>query len=95
VIQREAFAQWEKAGAGRFQHVPDLATEIRPKLDALTPRLLRELAAAWPALADPSQHERIAVAMQRMPGAGVHAAAASVAVAPLIEGTTAGESRLQ
>lgn len=95
VIQREAFAQWEKAGAGRFQHVPDLATEIRPKLDALTPRLLRELAAAWPALADPSQRERIAAAMQRMPGAGVHAAAASMAVAPLIEGEAVAELRLQ
>jgi hypothetical protein len=57
--------------------------------------LLRELAAAWPALADPSQRERIAAAMQRMPGAGVHAAAASMAVAPLVEGTAAGESWLQ
>ena len=92
VIQRDAFAQWEKAGAGKFERVPDLATELRPKLDALTPRLLRELAAAWPALADAAQRERIAAAMQTMPGAGAHRAAATAAVAPLVDGSAAGGS---
>lgn len=92
VIQREQFAQWERSGVGRFERVPDLATEIRPKLDALTPLLLRELAAAWPALTDPAQHDRIVTAMQSMHSASAHAAAASVAIAPLIDGSASADS---
>jgi len=87
VIQREQFAEWERSGAGRFEHAADLATQIRPKLDALTLRLLRELAAAWPTLADPAQRERIAAAMHEMPGAGSHRMAASIAIAPLVDGS--------
>lgn len=84
-IQRAQFIEWERSGAGRFENVPDLATQIRPRLDALTPRLLRELVAAWPALADPAQRERIASVMHEMPGTGSHATAASIAIAPLVD----------
>lgn len=87
LIQREQFAEWERGKAGRFDHVPDLATEIRPRLDALTPLLLRELAAAWPALADPAQRNRIAAAMHDMPGTGSHLTAASIAIAPVVDGS--------
>ncbi len=45
VIQRELFAQWQAAGQGRFETVVDLATQIRPRLDALNPSLLEGLAA--------------------------------------------------
>ncbi|MCX7165182.1 MAG: gamma subclass chorismate mutase AroQ [Rhodocyclales bacterium] len=85
VIQREHFARWELAGAGRFADAPDLATVIRPHLDALTPQLLRELAVAWPALADPAQRSRIAASMQGMLTATTSAAAAIRAAAPLID----------
>lgn len=84
LIQREQFAQWEKSGAGRFADVPDLDKVIRPRLDALTPKLLRELAAAWPALADPAQRGRIAVAMQ---GLQTGNPAAALAATPLTDGS--------
>jgi hypothetical protein len=56
--------------------VPDLATVIRPRLDALTSELLRELAMVWPALSDPAQHARIASSAQSLN---------QVAAAPLID----------
>lgn len=82
LIQREQFALWEKSNVGRFTDVPDLEKVIRPRLDALTPKLLRELAAAWPALADPAQRGRIAVAMQ-----GMQTGAAALAATPLTDGS--------
>ncbi|WP_416186541.1 gamma subclass chorismate mutase AroQ [Herbaspirillum sp. RTI4] len=78
LIQRDLFAHWEKTGAGRFADAPDLAKVIRPRLDALTPQLLNALAAAWPALADPTQGARIAAAMQKLP---------AMAASPLIDGS--------
>ncbi len=87
IIQREHFARWKRQGAARFDAAPDLATVIRPRLDALTPRLLRELAMVWPALADPAQRERIIAAMQGMTGGAISAAAEALAVAPLTDGS--------
>ncbi|MBI3524772.1 MAG: gamma subclass chorismate mutase AroQ [Betaproteobacteria bacterium] len=87
IIQREHFARWQQAHAGPFADAPDLATVIRPRLDALTPQLLRALAAAWPALASPAQHARIAAYMQGMQTVAVSAPAAALAAAPLIDGS--------
>ena len=84
VIQRDLFARWEATGQGKFAGVPDLATAIRPRLDALTLELLRALAAAWPALADPKQQTRLAAALQPLRTApGANARAVEVALAPL------------
>lgn len=87
LIQREQFARWQQDGAGRFADAPDLSTVIRPRLDALTPQLMRELAAAWPALADPAQRSRIAASMQSMLTVGTSAPAAALAGAPLTDGS--------
>ncbi|MFC5475610.1 gamma subclass chorismate mutase AroQ [Paraherbaspirillum soli] len=87
VIQREHFARWEKAGMGSFADVPDLGAEIRPRLDALTSQLLRELAVAWPALADPAQRDRIATTMQGMLSVSISREAAALAAVPLIDGS--------
>jgi chorismate mutase len=83
--QRAYFVQWQQAGEGKFAQVPDLVTVIRPYLDALTPHLLRELAAAWPALADPCQRERIVAAMATLEQ-GTAQAKATV-TAPLTDGS--------
>jgi chorismate mutase len=86
VIQRELFARWERAGQGAFADAPDLATVTRPRLDALTPRLLRELALAWPALSDPGQRGRVTSMSRRVhPDRVESAAAAGVAVTPLTD----------
>lgn len=86
-IQREHFARWQQADVGPFADAPDLATVTRPRLDALTPKLLRELAAAWPALADPAQRGRIVATMQGMRTVATSAPAAALAAAPLTDGS--------
>jgi chorismate mutase-like protein len=53
-LQREYFAKWQSEGADQFSNVPDLAKEIRPKLDALTPRMLKALAEGQALLKDGS-----------------------------------------
>lgn len=84
-VQRAHFARWTQSGAGTFTDVPDLVTVIRPRLDALTPQLLRELAVAWPALKDPAQRERIGAAMATLNNATPEAAA--TVIVPLIDGS--------
>lgn len=84
-VQRAHFVRWQQSGAGKFADVPDLVTVIRPRLDALTPQLLRELAIAWPALADPAQQGRIAAAMVKLDN-GTPEATATV-TAPLTDGS--------
>ncbi len=84
-VQRAHVARWKQASAGKFGDVPDLATVTRPRLDTLTAHMLRELAADWPALADPSQRARIGAVMARLDN-GTPEAAATV-IAPLIDGS--------
>ena len=88
IIQRQHFEQWHRLGAGTFPDALNLATVIRPRLDALTPQLLRELALAWPALADPKQRGRISEAMRAMTTSTISNEAATAAAAPLIDGST-------
>ena len=44
ILQRELFFGWQANGQGEFAATKDLATDIRPALDALNPRLLAALA---------------------------------------------------
>ena len=91
IIQREHFARWERERQGKFSDVLDLATVIRPRLDALTPRLLRELAMTWPALSDANQQERIRAAAEKALTNGAFSRAVlECAVAPLVEGSARG-----
>lgn len=53
VIQRARFSEWRAANQPKFAAVRDLAKEIRPALDALTPAMMQGLAAALPALKMP------------------------------------------
>ncbi|WP_246075544.1 chorismate mutase [Nonomuraea terrae] len=47
-VQRRLHARWLADPASRPRERPDLATELRPRLDALTPRILRLLRQAEP-----------------------------------------------
>ena len=58
-VQRELHARWRAQGQGKFDDAPDLARDIRPRLDALTPRLLAALAAARPVLCDAARPDAI------------------------------------
>lgn len=90
-VQRELFARWERAGQGSFADAPDLAAVTRPRLDALTPRLLRELALAWPALSDPGQRGRVTSMSRRVhPDMQAQSVAAGLATSPLTDGSATG-----
>jgi chorismate mutase len=43
MVQRQLHNQWQKRNQPPFNPAPDLATEVRPVLDSLTPLLLLEL----------------------------------------------------
>lgn len=43
IEQRRLHKEWKSQNLGLFNPVPDLATEVRPVLDSLTPQLLVEL----------------------------------------------------
>jgi chorismate mutase-like protein len=49
-IQSQLIEAWQKADAVIFEAAPDLATDIRPKIGAITPKLLALVYAAKPAL---------------------------------------------
>jgi chorismate mutase len=49
-IQRARFAEWRAKKQPPFTNVVDLRDRIRPALDALTPELMKALAAALPGL---------------------------------------------
>lgn len=51
-LQRELHTRWQGQGHKKFADAPDLARDVRPQLDALTPRILAALAAAWPSLCE-------------------------------------------
>ena len=76
VVQRELFARWQTQEQGPFDNVRDLATEIRPRLDALNPRLLEALAT----VEGPVVREALGV----LPASAISAAAVDVALAPLL-----------
>ena len=86
-VQRALFARWRAEGAGRFEHVPDLARETRPRLDALTPKLLQALTENWAALADPARRARIAAAAGARAAASPWGMASAQASAPLTDGS--------
>ena len=83
-MQRELHAQWRAQGLGKFDTAPDLARDIRPRLDALTPRLFSAIAAAWPVLCDPERATAaLQVARAEMPAPPVGAGALEQALSGL------------
>lgn len=58
-VQRALFKQWETTHHGPFVDAPDLQNEIRPRLDALTPKLIQALANNLNSLNDPTQRVEI------------------------------------
>ena len=59
-VQHALFDQWEKNHQAPFADVLDLPSDIRPRLDALTPLLIKALADNWGTLNDPTQQSIIA-----------------------------------
>jgi chorismate mutase len=58
-LQEDDFRRWKMEGRGRFPDVPDLATQIRPKIDALSADLLGALAAVQPILGSKTARDQV------------------------------------
>lgn len=88
-VQRALHREWTKQQAPNFETAPDLARDIRPRLDKLTPVLMDALAIAAPQLANADAQELIAARP-----AAADPEAWKVAVAPLAARAQPGEPRL-
>ena len=84
IIQVTRFSEWRAQHRPPFKDIPDLRDAIRPALDALTPQMMKALAAVLPALQAPGG---LAVLDNRaraiVSGVTADAAARDAAVAPL------------
>lgn len=83
-LQRDYFARWEAAGAGPFAAVPDLTLELRPRLDALTPRLLQALADNQAMLRDSARRRTAARTLLPLQAAALSPRAAAQALEPFL-----------
>jgi len=84
-VQRALFAQWQQTQTARFDNAPDLTKTTRPKLDALTAKLVAVLATASPQLSRCS-NQIGGLSLQRLKTtAGFWSGAYSTAIAPLLE----------
>ncbi len=59
IIQQAAFEAWQADGSKRFADVPDLQTELRPKIGDISHRLVTELAALQEELSSADVQQRI------------------------------------
>jgi chorismate mutase len=50
MIQRDLHSQWQASHQGKFADAPDLAKDVRPVLDRLTPQLIMALRGLYPQL---------------------------------------------
>ncbi len=59
LLQEHDIEIWKGEAAPMFSHVPDLKTEIRPRLDAITEEIFQSLAALGPDLSTQTVVEKI------------------------------------
>jgi chorismate mutase len=84
IVQNELHRRWKAAGQPPFTSPPDLARDIRPRLDQLAPALLAAFSAARPALAEQIQRTRLTAQITRLLNVdGVTDNARHIATAPL------------
>jgi hypothetical protein len=84
LAQYQLFQDWRPTQHPAFSDAPDLATVVRPQLDALTPLLLKSLKSHWKDIAAGSismDDVRLRSMEQRFP------LAVGVAVLPFVDGS--------
>jgi chorismate mutase-like protein len=84
IIQNARFAEWRAQNHPPFANIPDLRDKIRPALDALTPQMMKALAAALPALKAPDGATLVAARANAILGDYGDIAARDEAIAPLL-----------
>lgn len=82
-VQQALFDQWREADAGEMPDVPDLKNDIRPALDAMTPRLLELLGRNLSVLRDHANPSHLAEALDRYLSKDRWGDAAQIAARPL------------
>jgi chorismate mutase len=83
-LQEDDIRRWEAEQQGAFTDVPDLASELRPKIDNINGQLLTALAAVRPLLhgpAVPTMRERAAVVLNAN---GITREIRDAAIGPLV-----------
>lgn len=88
-VQRGLFERWREEKAGRFEGVPDLALELRPRLDGLTVKLQKALKDNWATLGNPVAQVDVNASARKWAAATVWGPAAVQAVGPLMDGSAA------
>ncbi len=83
LVQRRLHAQWRAQQRGPFSPAPDLAREVRPVLDRLTPQLIAVLQALQPILRQPDAGIRLAAVAECWRNADADVRA--IALQPLLE----------
>ncbi len=87
LMQEADFATWKKAGQGKFSDVRDLATDLRPRIDELSDRMLAQLAKVAPMIGDEQARTK---AVQRadavVRGNGIDDDVRAVVIRPLLDG---------
>ena len=79
-IQGAAFRRWGAEGRGPFADAPDLATELRPRIDRLNARLIAALAGVRPGTAAAVRR----AAGRVLVGPGITPAVRATAIGPLL-----------
>jgi chorismate mutase len=89
MIQQADFQKWQAAKQGSFDYVPDLKTELRPRIDQLTPALLSALARARPYLQEEEGRRYLREQAETMLiGEGIDDTVRRRALAPLLPETS-------
>jgi chorismate mutase len=83
LVQRRLHAQWRAQQRGPFSPAPDLAREVRPVLDRLTPQLIAALQTLEPMLQRPDADARLAAAAEGWRNADADVRA--IALQPLLD----------
>jgi len=85
LVQQGLTSKWRDADQGEIPDVPDLKADIRPALDAMTPKMLELLSKNLSALHDKANQARLQEALDRYLSAARLGEAAAVAARPLRE----------
>lgn len=87
LVQQADFADWQTQDRGTFEDVRDLSTDLRPRIDELSDRLLKQLAELPRTLGKDSSgshvEQRAAVLLV---GDGIDDAVRAAAIRPLFHG---------
>jgi chorismate mutase len=85
IIQTKLHAQWRAERQPKFADAPDLARDVRPGLDRLTPQLMKALRDACPVLRTPGARSELAEQGRQWIRADFEGASRAAALAVLLD----------